>query len=50
VYPNFPDPDLTDWARAYHGKNYARLLRVKAQYDPDGFFRFQQAIPSAFAQ
>ncbi|WP_433380586.1 FAD-binding oxidoreductase [Actinoplanes sp. CA-142083] len=47
VYPNFPDPSLTDWARAYHGVNYARLRRVKARYDPDGFFRFHQAIPPA---
>ncbi len=45
VYPNFPDADLTDWPRAYHGPNYARLRRVKARYDPDGFFRFHQAIP-----
>jgi FAD/FMN-containing dehydrogenase len=45
VYPNFPNPDLTDWPRAYHGDNYARLRRVKARYDPDGFFRFHQAIP-----
>ena len=45
VYPNFPDADLTDWPHAYHGANYARLRRVKARYDPDGFFRFHQAIP-----
>jgi FAD/FMN-containing dehydrogenase len=46
VFPNFPDPDLTDWARAYHGANYERLTRVKARYDPDHFFRFHQSVPS----
>ena len=46
VYPNFPDPDLEDWARAYHGTNLERLARIKARYDPDGFFRFHQSIPS----
>jgi FAD/FMN-containing dehydrogenase len=45
VYPNFPDPDVQDWARAYHGTNHDRLRRVKAAYDPGGFFRFQQSIP-----
>jgi len=40
VYPNFPDPDLTDWAEAYHGGNHERLLRIKAAYDPRGVFRF----------
>jgi FAD/FMN-containing dehydrogenase len=45
VYPNFPDPDLKDWAPAYHGINYDRLRRVKAAYDPDGFFRFHQSVP-----
>jgi FAD/FMN-containing dehydrogenase len=45
VYPNFPDPDLKDWASAYHGSNYDRLRRVKAAYDPGGFFRFHQSLP-----
>ena len=45
VYPNFPDPDLEDWARAYHGPNLERLTLVKARYDPDGYFRFHQSIP-----
>jgi FAD/FMN-containing dehydrogenase len=44
VYPNFPDPDLKDWARAYHGANLERLLRVKERYDPDGFFGFHQSL------
>ena len=46
VYPNFPDPDLEDWTRAYHGTNSERLARIKARYDPDGFFSFHQSIPS----
>lgn len=44
VYPNFPDPDLHDWAHAYYGENHERLLRVKAKYDPDGFFQFHQSL------
>ncbi len=46
VYPNFPDPDLEDWASAYHASNYDRLLRVKATYDPDNFFSFHQSLPA----
>lgn len=45
VYPGFPDPDLANWAAAYHGRNYDRLVRVKARYDPGGFFHFHQSIP-----
>jgi FAD/FMN-containing dehydrogenase len=47
VFPNFPDPDLADWAHAYHGGNYDRLTRVKATYDPDNVFRFHQSLPPA---
>ncbi len=47
VFPNFPDPDLPEAARAYHGANYDRLTRVKAQYDPDDVFRFHQSLPPA---
>jgi len=45
VYPSFPDPDLTDWARAYHDVNYERLTHVKARYDRDNIFRFHQSLP-----
>jgi FAD/FMN-containing dehydrogenase len=41
VYPNFPDPSLTTWDHAYHGSNRDKLIRVKAQYDPDDVFRVE---------
>jgi FAD/FMN-containing dehydrogenase len=44
VYPNFPDPDLENWADAYYGENYERLLRIKAKYDPNDYFRFHQSL------
>lgn len=40
VYQNFPDPDLPDAAAAYFGANLPRLRRIKARYDPDGFFGY----------
>jgi FAD/FMN-containing dehydrogenase len=45
VYANFPDPELADWDRAYHGANLDRLRRVKATYDPEEVFRFDQSVP-----
>jgi FAD/FMN-containing dehydrogenase len=50
VYPNFPDPELEDWARAYHGANLDRLMRVKATYDPENVFRFSQSIQPALTR
>jgi FAD/FMN-containing dehydrogenase len=45
VFQNFADPDLEHWAAAYYGRNYQRLTRVKATYDPANLFRFQQSLP-----
>ncbi|HWM12009.1 MAG TPA: FAD-binding oxidoreductase [Solirubrobacteraceae bacterium] len=44
VYPNFPDPDLEGWARAYHGAGLERLREVKARYDPHAVFSFEQSV------
>jgi FAD/FMN-containing dehydrogenase len=50
VYPNWPDPELEGWARAYHGGNLDRLAQLKQRYDPDNFFRFHQSVPVRGAQ
>ncbi len=45
-YRNFPDPELKDRRRACYGHNHDRLVRVKRNYDPTGFFDYAQAIGS----
>jgi FAD/FMN-containing dehydrogenase len=44
VYPNFPDHELDDPLRAYHGANLERLREVKATYDPERVFTFPQSL------
>src|SRR5829696_1697715 len=45
TYVNFVDADLTDWATAYYGANFDRLVEVKAAVDPDDVFHGPQSIP-----
>jgi FAD/FMN-containing dehydrogenase len=39
AFQNFADPELEDWAEAYHGPNLDRLRGVKGRYDPANVFR-----------
>ncbi len=44
VYVNSPDLSLKNWQKAYYGKNYVRLRKVKSLYDPENIFHFPQSI------
>ena len=44
VYVNHLGADEPERVRAAYGKNYARLVQAKQQYDPTNFFRLNQNI------
>jgi FAD/FMN-containing dehydrogenase len=44
AYVNYADPNISDYASAYWGTNYARLQSVKKQYDPSNLFSFAQSV------
>ena len=46
AYQNYLDPNLSNWQQAYYGGNYARLVQVKAAYDPHQVFDPAQGIPA----
>jgi FAD/FMN-containing dehydrogenase len=44
AYQNYLDASLENWQQAYYGSNYARLVQVKAAYDPTQVFKPAQGI------
>ena len=46
TYVNYIDDDIPDWADAYYGANFARLVSVKRAYDPDDVFNGPQSVPT----
>ena len=48
AYFNVPNVGMLDWETAYWGSNFDRLRRIKAKYDPDNIFQYEQSIPPAF--
>ncbi|MFG2472776.1 FAD-binding oxidoreductase [Streptomyces canus] len=44
AYQNYTDPTLKDWRKAYYGDAATKLVKVKKQYDPQGFFTYPQSL------
>jgi len=45
-YVNYCDLDLGDgYAKAYWGDNLPRLMKIKAEVDPNNVFRHAQSVP-----
>ncbi|MGO4442113.1 FAD-binding oxidoreductase [Mycobacterium sp. 2YAF39] len=44
AYVNVPNAGMPDWETAYWGSNVDRLRTVKAKYDPDNVFSYEQSV------
>ena len=49
AYTNVPNAGMPDWEYAYWGANVDRLRAIKAKYDPENIFQFEQGITPAKA-
>jgi FAD/FMN-containing dehydrogenase len=47
AYVNVPNAGMADWETAYWGPNVDRLRTIKAKYDPENVFCFEQSVPPA---
>jgi hypothetical protein len=47
AYVNVPNIGQQEWETAYWGRNFDRLRRIKAKYDPHNIFQYEQSIPPA---
>ena len=44
AYVNVPNAGMAEWEKAYWGSNVDRLRAIKATYDPDRVFSFEQGL------
>ncbi|MFD4229620.1 FAD-binding oxidoreductase [Streptomyces sp. NPDC058545] len=47
AYVNVPNIGQQDWETAYWRNNFDRLREIKAKYDPQNIFQYEQSIPPA---
>ncbi|MFK0113376.1 FAD-binding oxidoreductase [Streptomyces sp. NPDC091217] len=47
AYVNVPNIGTQDWETAYWESSFDRLRRIKAKYDPNNVFQYDQSIPPA---
>ncbi|RLP95139.1 FAD-binding oxidoreductase [Micromonospora sp. BL4] len=47
AYVNVPNIGMAEWETAYWGRNFDRLRKIKAKYDPHNVFQYEQSIPPA---
>ncbi|MBQ0904182.1 FAD-binding oxidoreductase [Micromonospora sp. U21] len=47
AYVNVPNIGMAEWETAYWGRNFNRLRKIKAKYDPHNVFQYEQSIPPA---